>query len=201
MNSESTTLLQEALDISILKSLVAGEMHRLGISRRIQAALLSSKRGSLVPLHTGEGGLDSLLGGTPKQLSREVLPLDQSWTEANGRWSTNNGAASLGLSLKPWGHLREVFGMPLVVKFRCFLRHLFPTRRVEVGLDQDVHSHLERLLEEKHSYGHAAEGSATRRSDRTWAGRAADSFTATHQGCYFQLLRKGFESIWTVAIF
>jgi len=36
LNSESTTLLQGTLDMLILKSLVAGEMHGLGISRRVQ---------------------------------------------------------------------------------------------------------------------------------------------------------------------
>jgi hypothetical protein len=33
--SEPTTLLQGTLDLLILKSLVAGEMHGLGVSRRI----------------------------------------------------------------------------------------------------------------------------------------------------------------------
>ena len=36
MNSAPTTLLQGTLDLLILKSLVAGEMHGLGVSRRIQ---------------------------------------------------------------------------------------------------------------------------------------------------------------------
>jgi transcriptional regulator len=36
LKAEPTTLLQGTLDLLILKSLVAGEMHGLGISRRIQ---------------------------------------------------------------------------------------------------------------------------------------------------------------------
>jgi ABC-type lipoprotein release transport system permease subunit len=36
LNPAPTTLLQGTLDLLILKSLVAGEMHGLGISRRIQ---------------------------------------------------------------------------------------------------------------------------------------------------------------------
>ena len=36
MSSEPTTLLQGTLDMLILKSLIAGEMHGLGVSRRIQ---------------------------------------------------------------------------------------------------------------------------------------------------------------------
>jgi hypothetical protein len=38
--------------------------------------------------------------------------------------------------------------MPLFVKVRSFVRNLFLSRRVEVDLDQEVHSHLEMLVEE-----------------------------------------------------
>jgi putative ABC transport system permease protein len=38
--------------------------------------------------------------------------------------------------------------MPLLVKARSFLRNLFFSRRVEVDLDQEVHSHLEMLMAE-----------------------------------------------------
>jgi putative ABC transport system permease protein len=38
--------------------------------------------------------------------------------------------------------------MPLFVKARSFLRNLFLSRRVEVDLDQEVHSHLEMMVEE-----------------------------------------------------
>jgi hypothetical protein len=38
--------------------------------------------------------------------------------------------------------------MPLFVKARSFLRNLFLCRRVEADLDQEVHSHLEMLVEE-----------------------------------------------------
>jgi len=38
--------------------------------------------------------------------------------------------------------------MPLSVKARSFLRNLFLSRRVEVDLDQEIHSHLEMLIEE-----------------------------------------------------
>ena len=38
--------------------------------------------------------------------------------------------------------------MRLFAKVRSFLRNLFSTRRVEVDLDQEVHSHLEMLTEE-----------------------------------------------------
>jgi predicted permease len=39
--------------------------------------------------------------------------------------------------------------MPLLVKARSFLRNLFLSRRVEIDLDQEVHSHLEMLIEER----------------------------------------------------
>jgi putative ABC transport system permease protein len=38
--------------------------------------------------------------------------------------------------------------MPLLVRIRSFLRNLFLSRRVEVDLDEEVHSHLEMLVEE-----------------------------------------------------
>jgi predicted permease len=39
--------------------------------------------------------------------------------------------------------------MPMLVKARSFLRNLFFTRRVDADLDQEVHAHLELLIEEK----------------------------------------------------
>ncbi len=38
--------------------------------------------------------------------------------------------------------------MPLLVKARSFLRNLFSSRRVDIDLDQEVHAHLEMLIEE-----------------------------------------------------
>ena len=58
MKSEQTTLLQGTLDLLILKSLLAGELHGLGVSRRIQQltrGTFSVKPGSLFPaLHRME---------------------------------------------------------------------------------------------------------------------------------------------------
>ncbi|MBV9181260.1 MAG: PadR family transcriptional regulator [Acidobacteria bacterium] len=58
MNSEQTTLLPGTLDLLILRSLVAGEKHGLGISRRIQqitGGTFIVKPGSLFPaLHRME---------------------------------------------------------------------------------------------------------------------------------------------------
>ena len=68
MNSEPATLLQGTLDMLILKSLAAGEMHGLGISRRIQQMTRGTfvvKPGSLFPaLHRMEeqGWISSFWG-------------------------------------------------------------------------------------------------------------------------------------------
>jgi transcriptional regulator len=68
LGSEPTTLLQGTLDLLILKSLVAAEMHGLGISRRIQLITNGTfvvKPGSLFPaLHRmeEEGWISSYWG-------------------------------------------------------------------------------------------------------------------------------------------
>ena len=68
MDSEPTMLLQGTLDLLILNSLVAGELHGLGISRRIQqitGGTFSVKPGSLFPaLHRMEeqGWISSFWG-------------------------------------------------------------------------------------------------------------------------------------------
>ena len=58
MDSEQTALLQGTLDMMILKSLATGEMHGLGISRRIEQITRGTfqvKPGSLFPaLHRME---------------------------------------------------------------------------------------------------------------------------------------------------
>jgi transcriptional regulator len=60
LKSEPTSLLQGTLDLLILKSLVVGDMHGLGISRRIQQLSRGTfvvKPGSLFPaLHRMEEG-------------------------------------------------------------------------------------------------------------------------------------------------
>src|SRR5713101_7349343 len=115
LNSEPTTLLPGTLDLLILRSLIAGEMHGLGISRRIQqitGGTFVVKPGSLFPaLHRME----------------EVGWISSFWGE-----SENNRRAK---------YYR-------FTKARSFLRNLFLSRRVEVDLDEEVHSHLEMLIAE-----------------------------------------------------
>jgi transcriptional regulator len=68
LSSEQTSLLQGTLDLLILKSLIAGELHGLGISRRIQqisGGTFIVKPGSLFPaLHRmeEEGWISSFWG-------------------------------------------------------------------------------------------------------------------------------------------
>ena len=68
MSSECTTLLQGTLDLLILKSLATGEMHGLGVSRRIAqitGGTFVVKPGSLFPaLHRleEEGWISSFWG-------------------------------------------------------------------------------------------------------------------------------------------
>jgi PadR family transcriptional regulator, regulatory protein PadR len=68
LDSEPTTLLQGTLDLLILRSLVAGEMHGLGVSRRIEQitkGTFAVKPGSLFPaLHRmeEEGWISSFWG-------------------------------------------------------------------------------------------------------------------------------------------
>jgi transcriptional regulator len=67
-SGESTTLLQGTLDLLILKSLATGEMHGLGVSRRIEqitGGTFVVKPGSLFPaLHRmeEEGWISSFWG-------------------------------------------------------------------------------------------------------------------------------------------
>jgi len=68
LDSEPTTLLQGTLDLLILRSLVVGEMHGLGVSRRIEQitkGTFAVKPGSLFPaLHRmeEEGWISSFWG-------------------------------------------------------------------------------------------------------------------------------------------
>ncbi len=81
MNSEPTTLLQGTLDLLILKSLVAGEMHGLGVSRRIQQITSGTfvvKPGSLFPaLHRmeEEGWISSFWGDSENNRSAKYYRL------------------------------------------------------------------------------------------------------------------------------
>ena len=99
MSDESTTLLQGTLDLLILKALVAGEMHGLAISRRIQLITkntFSVKPGSLFPaLHRmeDEGWIASFWGDSENNRRAKYYRL------------TKPGRRQLEAETKRWGRI------------------------------------------------------------------------------------------------
>jgi PadR family transcriptional regulator PadR len=99
LNPEPTTLLQGTLDMLILKSLVAGEMHGLGISRRIQQITCGTfvvKPGSLFPaLHRmeEEGWISSFWGDSENNRRAKYYNL------------TKAGRKQLEIETKRWGRV------------------------------------------------------------------------------------------------
>jgi PadR family transcriptional regulator PadR len=99
LNPEPTTLLQGTLDLLILKSLVAGELHGLGISRRVQqitGGTFDVKPGSLFPaLHRmeEEGWISSLWGESENNRRAKYYRL------------TKPGRKQLEVETKRWGRI------------------------------------------------------------------------------------------------
>jgi transcriptional regulator len=96
MSSKQTNLLQGTLDLLILKALGTGELHGLGISRRIDQISQGTfmvKPGSLFPaLHRMEeaGWLSSFWGGSENNRRAKFYRL------------TKVGQAQLGVETKQW---------------------------------------------------------------------------------------------------
>lgn len=99
MSTEQTSLLQGTLDLLILKSLIAGEMHGLGISRRIQQITSGTfivKPGSLFPaLHRmeEEGWISSFWGDSENNRRAKYYRL------------TKPGRKQLEVETKRWGRI------------------------------------------------------------------------------------------------
>jgi PadR family transcriptional regulator PadR len=99
LDSEPTTLLQGTLDMRILKSLVAGDMHGLGISRRIRqitGGTFVVKPGSLFPaLHRmeEEGWISSFWGDSENNRRAKYYRL------------TKAGLKQLEVETKRWGRI------------------------------------------------------------------------------------------------
>jgi PadR family transcriptional regulator, regulatory protein PadR len=97
VSKEPTTLLQGTLGLLILKALVAGEMHGLAISRRIEQitqGTFSVKPGSLFPaLHRmeEEGWIASFWGGSENNRRAKFYKLTKSGRkqleEETRKWS------------------------------------------------------------------------------------------------------------------
>ena len=101
MNRESTTLLQGTLDMLVLKSLVASELHGLGISRRIQqitGGTFLVKPGSLFPaLHRmEEEGWVSSFWGDSENNRRAKYIAEQGRTETTRSRNQALGSHFLG---------------------------------------------------------------------------------------------------------
>ena len=107
MSSAPTTLLQGTLDLLILKSLVAGEKHGLGVSRRIQqltGGTFVVKPGSLFPaLHRmeEEGWISSLWGDSENNRRAKYYRL------------TKAGLKQLEAETKRWGRISLAIGQAL----------------------------------------------------------------------------------------
>jgi PadR family transcriptional regulator, regulatory protein PadR len=99
LNPEPTSLLQGTLDLLILKSLATGEMHGLGISRRIQQITQGTffvKPGSLFPaLHRMEdqGWISSFWGDSENNRRAKYYRL------------TNPGRKQLEVETERWGRI------------------------------------------------------------------------------------------------
>jgi PadR family transcriptional regulator PadR len=99
LGSEQTSLLQGTLDLLILKSLISGEMHGLGISRRIQQITRGTfevKPGSLFPaLHRmeEEGWISAFWGDSENNRRAKYYRL------------TKAGRKQLEVETKRWGRI------------------------------------------------------------------------------------------------
>jgi PadR family transcriptional regulator len=99
LHPEPTSLLQGTLDLLILKSLATGEMHGLGISRRIQQITQGTfvvKPGSLFPaLHRmeDEGWISSFWGDSENNRRAKYYRL------------TKPGRKQLEVETERWGRI------------------------------------------------------------------------------------------------
>jgi len=107
LTTERTTLLQGTLDLLILRSLVTGEMHGLGISRRIEqltGGTFVVKPGSLFPaLHRmeDEGWISSFWGDSENNRRAKYYRL------------TKAGQKQLQAETKRWGRISGAIAQAL----------------------------------------------------------------------------------------
>jgi PadR family transcriptional regulator len=110
LNPEPTSLLQGTLDLLILKSLATGEMHGLGISRRIQQITQGTfvvKPGSLFPaLHRmeDEGWISSLWGDSENNRRAKYYRL------------TKAGRKQLEVETERWGRISWAIAQALQMR-------------------------------------------------------------------------------------
>jgi transcriptional regulator len=110
VKSEQTTLLQGTLDMLILKSLMAGELHGLGVSRRIHqitSGTFEVKPGSLFPaLHRmeEEGWISSFWGDSENNRRAKYYRL------------TKAGKNQLEIETERWGRISGAIAQALEAK-------------------------------------------------------------------------------------
>ena len=110
MKSEQTALLQGTLDMLILKSLSTGELHGLGVSRRIQQltnGTFSVKPGSLFPaLHRmeEEGWITAFWGDSENNRRAKYYRL------------TKAGKKQLEVETERWARISWAIGQALEAK-------------------------------------------------------------------------------------
>jgi transcriptional regulator len=110
MKPEQTTLLQGTLDMLILKTLVAGELHGLGVSRRIAQITQGTflvKPGSLFPaLHRmeEEGWITAFWGDSENNRRAKYYRL------------TNAGKKQLEVETKKWNRISWAIAQALEAK-------------------------------------------------------------------------------------
>ena len=98
MAPDQTNLLQGTLDMMILKALALGELHGLGVSRRIEQITKGTfqvKPGSLfAALHRmEEQGWLVASWGESENKRRQILQANQLWDDANWKRRPAAGAA------------------------------------------------------------------------------------------------------------
>lgn len=107
MKDEQTALLQGTLDMLILKSVVTGELHGLGVSRRIgqlTGGTFAVKPGSLFPaLHRmeEEGWISSYWGESENNRRAKFYRL------------TKAGREQLEVETKRWGRISLAIGQAM----------------------------------------------------------------------------------------
>ena len=152
MAPDQTNLMQGTLHMMILKALALGELHGLGVSRRIEQITKGTfqvKPGSLFPaLHCmeEEGWLESHWGESEKQSARQVLQADRRGTAAPGSGNQALGPHCAG----DYADARSVVKRNLMAfaRMKSLLRNLLHKQREERELDKEVRAHELLLADE-----------------------------------------------------
>ena len=171
MSPQQTNLLQGTLDLLILKSLNLGEMHGLGISRRIEQITrgtfrVKPGRCSRRCIGRSRPAFSGAVGSVRKQPQGEVLPADARWAPAP-RYRNRRMAADRGRDdERAQGHVivrigpTEHDGITAVIipgadAWACVLvfvscfQTLTRGARLDAELDAELRAHVDLLTDER----------------------------------------------------